>query len=258
MLKSLSVTQWSYRWESVKAVYGQIERIVKALLKLSSDNDPKTYSDSRALLTAICDMDFIIGLCVLNVILNNTHSLCQYLQGKNIDVLSARRIANMTMETLRRCRSEQQFGLVWQMASLMGLKVKTWLANSPFEFREARAPRHRPSQRLQALLGESAQGHIQVMPESHHRVNTYYQSIDKVLSELEHRFRGNDQEILCALGDVCQSEIPMQENFVTVANFYEIDEEILKVEQKMFTSFRQEHEFPEAKKVSEDGRERCI
>lgn len=55
-LKSLSVTRWSCRWEAVKAVDEQMERIVKALLTLSSDTDPKTYSDSRSLLTAICDL----------------------------------------------------------------------------------------------------------------------------------------------------------------------------------------------------------
>lgn len=38
-----------------KAVYGQMERIVKALLGLSADKDPKTYSESRTLLTAIYD-----------------------------------------------------------------------------------------------------------------------------------------------------------------------------------------------------------
>ena len=43
-LKSLSTTRWSCRWEAVKAVYGQMERIVKALLTLSSDKDPKTHS----------------------------------------------------------------------------------------------------------------------------------------------------------------------------------------------------------------------
>ena len=32
----------------------------------------------------------------------------------------------------------------------------------------------------------------QLTPESHHRVNAYYASIDKVLSELELRFSGND------------------------------------------------------------------
>ena len=44
-LKSLSAPR--------KAVYGQMERIVKALLGLSADKDPKTYSESRTLLTAI-------------------------------------------------------------------------------------------------------------------------------------------------------------------------------------------------------------
>ena len=36
-LKSLSVTRWSCRWEAVKAVIEQLERIVKTLLKLSED-----------------------------------------------------------------------------------------------------------------------------------------------------------------------------------------------------------------------------
>ncbi len=249
-LKSLSVTRWSCRWEAVKAVYNQMERIVKTLLKLSSDKDPKTYRDSRSLLTSLCDMDFIFGLCVLRIILRNTNSLSQFLQGKEVDVLSARRISSTTIETLRRCRSEQNFDLVWQMATLMGLKMKSWLGNSLFEVREATVPRHKTSRRLQALVGESPGDHIQVTPESHHRINTYYRSIDKILSELEVRFSGNDQQILYALGDVCQSETPKMESFTTVAEFYDMDEEILQVEQKMFTTFCFKHGFPEEKKLS--------
>ena len=79
--KSLSTTRWSCRWEAVKAVYGQMERIVKALLTFSSDKDPKTYSESRALLTSICDWEFIFGLCLLQVILS---SLSRYLQGRRL------------------------------------------------------------------------------------------------------------------------------------------------------------------------------
>lgn len=60
-----------------KAVYRQMERTVKALLRLSADKDPKTYSESRTLLTAICNMEFIFGLCVLKVILSNNSSLCK-------------------------------------------------------------------------------------------------------------------------------------------------------------------------------------
>ena len=92
---------------------------------------------------------------------------------------------------------------------------------------------------------------IMFTSKSHHRVNTYYPSFDKVLSELELRFSGNDQDIIHALGDVCQNKALKVEIFATVAQFYGIDQEILQVEQEMFTSLRQEHGFPEGKKVAE-------
>ena len=95
----------------------------------------------------------------------------------------------------------------------MGLKIKKWLTNSQFELREARTPRQTPSRRLQALVGEHAQRQTQLTPESYHRINPFYASTDKVLSELELRFRGNDQEILCALGNICNSETPDKESF---------------------------------------------
>ena len=46
------------------------------------------------------------------------------------------------------------------------------------------------------------------MAHADHYINIYYASIDKVLSKLELRFSGNDQEILCALGDICHRETP--------------------------------------------------
>ena len=162
----------------IKAVYGQMERIVKALLTMSSDKDPKTYSESRALLTAICDLEFISGLCVLKVILSNTNSLCRYLQGKTVDVISARRNADMTIQTLRQCQSGESFNSEWQIASAMGL------TNSQFELRGARTPRQTPSRRLQALVGEHAQRQTKLTPVSYHRIKTYYASIYKVLPKL--------------------------------------------------------------------------
>ena len=59
-----------------------------------------------------------------------------------------------------------------------------------------------------------------------------------MLSELELRFSGNDQEILCDLGNICHSETPGKESFSRVAKFYKIDGEILEAEQKMYASFR--------------------
>jgi len=118
----LKLTRWSCRWEALKAVYGQIERVLKALLTLSSGKDPKNYSERRALLTAICDWEFIFGLCLLKVILSNTSSLCRYLQVKIVDVISARRNTNVAIQTLRQRRNEESFNSVWQIASAMSLK----------------------------------------------------------------------------------------------------------------------------------------
>ena len=135
----------------------------------------------------------------------------------------------MTIQTLRQCWSGESFNSVWQIASAMGLKMKKWLTNSQFELREARAPRQTPDKPLQV----NTRRQTQLAPESHHRINTYYASIDKVLSELEVRFSGIDQEILCALGNICHSETPDKESFSRVAKFYKIDGEILETEQKM-------------------------
>ena len=74
----------------------------------------------------------------------------------------------MTIQTLHKCRNEESFNSVWQIASVMGMKMK----KSQFELREARAPRQTLSHRLQALVGEHVQRRTQLTPESHHRINT--------------------------------------------------------------------------------------
>ena len=59
-----------------------------------------------------------------------------------------------------------------------------------------------------------------------------------MLSKLELRFSGNDQEILCASGNICHSETLDKESFSRVAKFYKIEGEILEAEEKMYASFR--------------------
>ena len=137
----------------------------------------------------------------------------------------------MTIPTLRQCPNEESFNSVWQIAPAMGLKIKKWLTNSQSELREARAPRQTPSHCLQA-----GGCHTREHAQSHHRINTYYASIDEVLSELELRLRTNIQEILCALGNICNSETLDKESFSCIAKFYNIDGEILEAEQKTYAN----------------------
>jgi hypothetical protein len=95
----LSVTRWSCRWEAVKGVTEQIERIVKALIKLSNDKDPKTYSDSRSLLNSICDLEFLLHRTMYTKrYLSTTSVLSTYLQGKGVDVIKRKTKRNTYLE----------------------------------------------------------------------------------------------------------------------------------------------------------------
>ncbi|XP_078368944.1 zinc finger MYM-type protein 1-like isoform X2 [Oculina patagonica] len=244
-LKSQSVTRWACRWEAVKSVDQQLERIVKALLVLSTDKDAKTYSESRSLLHGMCDFQFVLGLCVLKIILSNTSSLSAYLQGKTVDVISARRNANLTLATLRSCRNEESFTSVWKLCECIGNKMKSWISDSEFSFRDARVPRRQPSTRLQALVGETMQNVNAAAPpskpEDYHRVNTFYTSLDKVLAEIETRFSGNDQDVLCALGDITLSDSPTSASLDRVARHYNLDRELLQADQRLFCQFKAAH-----------------
>ena len=105
-------------------------------------------------------------------------------------------------------------------------------------------PRRQPSTRIQALVGEnqnaSATGPPS-KPEDYHRVNTFFTSLDKVLSKIENRFNGNDQDVLCALGDVTLSDSPASDSFDLVAGYYNLDKEVPQVDQRLFNRFKKTH-----------------
>ena len=78
-------------------------------------------------------------------------------------------------------------------------------------------------------------------PEDYHRVNTFYTSLDKVLAEIETRFSGNDQDVLCALGDITLSDSPTSASFDRVARYYNLDRELLQADQRLFCQFKAAH-----------------
>ena len=180
-LKSQGVTRWSCRYEAVKSVIEQLPHIVETLLCLSDDRDPKTYADSTGLLNAIADFNFLFGLVTLKIILSNTNSLPNYLQGKTIDVITASRTASVTIETLASCRNEISFESVWECAEKIGRDIQRKIEDTRFTFKEARVPRRKKvPQRLLALVGESStDSSFEENAKAFHRVSTFYPGLDK-------------------------------------------------------------------------------
>ena len=67
------------------------------------------------------------------------------------------------------------------------------------------------------FVDERNQSLVLPVAQAYHRTMHDYASIDEVLSELELRFSGNDQEILCALGNFCHNETPDKESLSSPA-----------------------------------------
>ena len=190
---------------AVKAVVEQVPKIMKAVLALSRDRDPKTYNDSNSLLHSIGDFQFVFGLVVLKVILYNTDSLSRYLQGKKMDVVAAKKTVDAVMKTLNECRNQESFDLMWSRADIMAQQIKEEIEGTEFTFKDANVPRTKPSRQIQALVNESPEvndGTQRQTAEDYFRITCYYASIGKVVAEMRARFEGHDQEVLCALADV--------------------------------------------------------
>ena len=249
-IKSQSATRWSCRW----AVANQVPKIFEALLSLSKDRDPETYNDSNSLLNSICDFRFVFGLMVLKVILSNTDGLSRYLQGKQMDVVTARRSVDGVIKTLSGCRTQENFDLLWSRAEIMAGEIKELIEGTDFNFKDAKVPILRqPSRRLQTLVGEMPEVNAEMAyrtAEDHCRITCYYLSIDKIVTELKCRFEGHDQEVLLALADVVFSSSPNTANIELVSDFYGIDSELLSSEKNVFENIDSDYPDSERKNAA--------
>ena len=53
-------------------------------------------------------------------------------------IRGGRRNANLTLETPRSCRNDENFALVGKLTESIGVKMKCWIAESDFLFRDVR------------------------------------------------------------------------------------------------------------------------
>ena len=182
--------------------------ILKALLVLTDNSDPSCYNESSSLVRAKWNFDFVFGLLILRLILSSTDALSRYLQGKDKDVITAKRTADAVVLTLRGCRNEERFELFWESVGRIVSQIKEGIKDTNFSFRDPRLPRRKPSKRQQTLVGENQENHQEISPKDHYRFAAYYESVDTAMAEIKSRFAENDQHILCALADVVFSNNP--------------------------------------------------
>ena len=122
----------------------------------------------------------------------------------------------MTISTQQKCRYELHFANMWEKAKIISSNIKTWINDDApeIEFKEPCLPRGRTSVQDQDL-------------ESYYRVKFFYMGMDEVIGELTYRFQGRDNDIVCALGEICLGENATVEQFDAIANYYNLHNKIV-------------------------------
>ena len=124
-------------------------------------------------------------------------------------------------------------------AQMISNKIKTWIEEGTpqIEFKYAHLPRDKPSARLQALVGEIATPPTSINV----TISLSDQGLDQIIAELKYRFQSKDNDILCALGDICLRDEPKIENFSKIANFYDLNYDLIECDRRLYTRFLKDH-----------------
>ena len=248
-LKSNCKTRWTAHESSRKAVEAELFTIIRTLSQISNDHDSKTSSEATSLLRSVCSFDFLFGMSVLKLILPHTSHLSAAVQSVDMDVLRVKENAEFTIKTLESLRTNESFQIIWELTEKNRDRVKTLIETEEIDvdFREAKLPRQKPSTRRLGTVEASCENTVFTV-ETYNKVNNYLPAIDRIVSEFKSRFAENDSVVLCALGQILTDDNPDDEAFKEAAKFYNIDEDTLRSDHKMFTHMK--HSLDNTKSVS--------
>ena len=72
--------------------------------------------------------------------MSNTDGLSRYLQGKQMDVVTAKKSVDGVIETFSGCRTQENFDLLWSRAIIMADEIKELIDGTDFNFKDTKTP----------------------------------------------------------------------------------------------------------------------
>ena len=177
VLKPLCETRWTCRSECLKVILARYSEVVTALGTL--DN-----GDGLLMLNTIKTFDFLFHLLIMNEIYLITTILSKYLQGSNISLTSALIQVRLTIETLKRFRTELKFEEFWS---------KTL---SICESNDIDEPKENRKRKTPAKLGGGSVTPNTFSIKDSYRVNSFYAVLDQITMAIDNRFDENNVSVV--------------------------------------------------------------
>ncbi|KAL4083440.1 hypothetical protein QTP88_028756 [Uroleucon formosanum] len=110
-LRNLSKTRWTARAESVKAVWGSLEAIIKSLDEICTGNghfDKFTRSKALDLQKQLLSFDFIVSIVFIKNIMYKLKCLTETLETKHLCIIDAIALIDSTMKMMTEIKSDDQ------------------------------------------------------------------------------------------------------------------------------------------------------
>ena len=143
-----------------------------------------------------------------------------------MDIRNAHENVQLVVETLQNLRNDESFEEVRRKSKSQVTEVTEFIEQEELacSLRKVQVPR----------ASKQWKGDI----EGYLRVENYFPTVDKIISELHRRFDKESKTILNSLAAVCFDQEVENEVFVKVADYYDLKTEQLITEHKMFQVFK--------------------
>lgn len=225
-LQHLSDTRWWCRATSCENALLRLECIIRLLKETSADDTGARAISARGILAQI-DAEFVYLLQFFSEILGKVHKVSQQLQDKQSDLGKAAKLISSLRENLAEMRNSD---LIKHYSGKVDELCKK-CSISPTKTRQ-RTRKPQPSRRLNEFIVLETTG--QRTPDSSivQHISIFYEVLDCLISELDHRFSKESCSILCGVSALCPrgETFLYEEDLKAFASAYSVNQSDLKHE----------------------------
>ena len=199
--------------------YGCLVEALEEVIENSSDRTEA--AEATGILAQIQKFSFVVLLTTFDSILGLTKPLSDALQAKNLNLAAALELVDSIIQLLKQRRSEDYFkGSIWKDSREMADKADVDVALPNAGRRTSLPSRFRDSHILESTGGRD---HTTLSIYDSYKA-VYYQAIDRILMELDHRF-GEPRPILQSIAD--------SKALLALAEAYDLDADSLVISWKL-------------------------
>lgn len=194
-LKALSDTRWAAQIAACHAVRSRLTVVLELLEEITEESNGDRAIDARAILN-LMDLKFVFCLEVFHDILQEMKSALDCLQSTQLNAAIACDLVRNCQDFLQQKRCIDEFERYFEAGHKIAVRHE--LSLDILQRRRARLPLRYESEMIvtESIGRREAPAELQTFL----RQEIYYPVIDKALSELAARFRGENTAIMLGLG----------------------------------------------------------